>query len=131
MIIDSCSIQPWSCCSSSAWHKAEGANRVTKNDAGLRGARDVTVTSASPTSNAGYPEAQRAGVGRLRPVAELPDLFDDGDMLLPPSKWPKHMRRLVDKVKIEQKRTSTVIIDSNGKPIVVPMYTKEVTLGKL
>ena len=60
--------------------------------------------------------------------AALPDLFDEGDMLLPPSKWPKHMRRLVDKVKIVQQRTGTVVVDSNGSPIHVPMYTKEVSL---
>lgn len=69
-------------------------------------------------------------------TAELPDLFDDDGMLLPPKKWPKHMRRVVDKVKVVQNKTGAIIKDSNGQiikdtnglPIVVPMYTKEVSL---
>ena len=58
----------------------------------------------------------------------LPDLFNADGELLHPRDWPEHMQRVVDKVKVVQKRTGTVVIDSNGTPILVPMYTKEVSL---
>lgn len=60
--------------------------------------------------------------------AELPDLFNEDGELLHPKQWPKHMRRLVDKVKVVQNRTGTVVIAKSGEIIHVPMYTKEVSL---
>jgi Terminase small subunit len=60
--------------------------------------------------------------------AKLPDLFNDKGELLAPQDWPEHMKTLVDKVKVVQKQTGTVVVDSNGTPIHVPMYTKEVSI---
>jgi hypothetical protein len=60
--------------------------------------------------------------------AALPDLFNADGELLAPQDWPEHMKTLVDKVKVVQKRTGSLVIDSNGSPISVPMYTKEVSI---
>jgi phage terminase small subunit len=60
--------------------------------------------------------------------AKLPDLFNDKGELLDPKDWPEHMQTLVHKVKVVQNKTGALIIDSQGAPILVPMYTKEVEL---
>jgi hypothetical protein len=59
--------------------------------------------------------------------AELPDLFDDEGMLLPPKQWPKHMKRLVQSVKVVEMEGGAQI-GGEGGPKHVPMYTKEVKL---
>lgn len=91
-------------------------------------AAELSRLKAEYAKNAGLTRVMVLELMKEHALAELPDLFDDDGMLLHPKQWPKHMRRLVDKVKIVQNRTGTLVIDSNGSPINVPMYTKEVSL---
>ena len=70
--------------------------------------------------------AKAAGIDKIW-VLERYKAHVDAE-LLHPKQWPKHMRRLVESVKVVQKRTGTVILNAAGTPQLVPMYTKEVKL---
>jgi hypothetical protein len=112
-----------------AGYSAKSAGQIRKEN--LRKppiAAEITRLRAEYAKAAGIDKVWVLERMKAHVLAELPDVFDDGDMLLLPSKWPKHMRRLIDKVKIVQQRTGTLVVDSNGTPILVPMYVKEVTL---
>lgn len=105
---------------------ADGA--ATKLQANASVAAEIARLKAEYAKSAGIDTAWVLERMKAHVEAELPDLFDDQGELLHPKQWPAHMRRLVDKVKIVQKRTGHLVMGQAGTPILVPMYVKEVTL---